>query len=1262
MLIYLSKKIAVPNQRKVRSIAWSQEHGFIACGAGNGLLKVLKLDTWEVKSSNLNLPKNLSMNQTLEGHNGDVISIVWNERYEKLTSSDSNGLIIVWMLYKGSWYEEMVNNRNRSVVIGMCWSSDGLKICIVYEDGAVIVGSVDGNRLWGKEIKSIKLTCVQWSPDGRLILFGSTTSQAHIYDQIGNYVGKVPLPGVNGAHGRSITGFVDSIQVVDIKWFSNGNIANSLAIGLSNGVIQLMKNECDDNPLLIDTKMTITSLSWNYFGTYLAVTGKSGTTDESTTNWVKFYDPIGTLVQSLKVPGKDIVSCAWEKEGLRIALGVDYYIFFANIRPDYLWSYFANTMIVALPRDMKTLDSSSGPNDTVIFYNFNSNSRQIKNIKNLKCLAAYGQYCVFATGFDDTESSSPLHRKLRSASSSIQGNKLNFNGQSDELLLSPTSLNQSSSLANVNHTSLVLCNSIGAPIDSVNIDLAVNFIAINSTRVIAASTDTFVVWSFKVPSRGHNNDNSGHVSSLANPFGTSSLSSLSSSWNYNQSLMDGGSSSGFDDRDEDRSNQKFVKIDTIHLNLTGSDEEQIVCITLSERSLVLATDNGNIFIYLLPELSLSQKFSIDCKPKSIYLNCDSSRLAIIDSFSLLTIIDLDATTTKASILDFEKKDVWDFCWSTENSDAFAITEKSKLIVYSNLEADESITSNGNIVEFKDLVVKMVLIDGLVIESCSTSSRTNQDLTSKSSDSYLVEHETKLLREAKEILKKVGPVEGTSFIEEHSHPKLWRLLSESSLESLDFKNAELALVRCKDHKGIQFAKRVSKLPSQDLQRAEVYAFFGLFDEAEKVYLNCDRQDLAISLRKMIGDWSRVVKLIESDQIGPGSNDAEMREALKNLGDYCYDSHLWSDAAGYYEQCSDWFQLFKCFTLMENYDGLRRLSNDIESPSLLEQLGWIFESSGLCSDAVKAYQKASRLDSALKCCVNLNEWRMAITLAEERQITDIDALMTQYANHLLSKERYIDIVELYRKANRIDDACEMLIKIIDKVKSSSLNLPIINMKKAYTLIGLLYEQYHSATTANDRRVNTLNALLIDDHLATVDLRNNNLNKAFDQPWKGAEAYHFYISAQRQLYAGYYDSAMKTSLNLIDYDDFIDPEDIYSLIAITSITNSNYYIASKAFIKLESLESIPEERRLSYQDLAISIFTVNQPKESKNLTRSECTYCETMIADWSTICPSCNVKFPICVASGKPIMDANQQWTSVMFEDRFKLSHILNQYLYT
>lgn len=61
----------------------------------------------------------------------------WNPQFRKLTTSDENGLIIVWMLHKGMWYEEMINNRNKSIVKDMKWSPDGRKICIVYEDGAV---------------------------------------------------------------------------------------------------------------------------------------------------------------------------------------------------------------------------------------------------------------------------------------------------------------------------------------------------------------------------------------------------------------------------------------------------------------------------------------------------------------------------------------------------------------------------------------------------------------------------------------------------------------------------------------------------------------------------------------------------------------------------------------------------------------------------------------------------------------------------------------------------------------------------------------------------------------------------------------------------------------------------------------------------------------------------------------------------------------------------------------------------------------------
>jgi WD repeat-containing protein 35 len=42
----------------------------------------------------------------------------------------------------------------------------------VYLDGAVIVGSVEGSRLWGKDYKH-NLTLIEWSPDSKLIVFGT---------------------------------------------------------------------------------------------------------------------------------------------------------------------------------------------------------------------------------------------------------------------------------------------------------------------------------------------------------------------------------------------------------------------------------------------------------------------------------------------------------------------------------------------------------------------------------------------------------------------------------------------------------------------------------------------------------------------------------------------------------------------------------------------------------------------------------------------------------------------------------------------------------------------------------------------------------------------------------------------------------------------------------------------------------------------------------------------------------------------------------
>ncbi|RKO87327.1 WD40-repeat-containing domain protein, partial [Blyttiomyces helicus] len=326
MFIYLSKKklihslrhpscqIAIPNGVKLRSVAWNNDQGWIACGGEDGLLKVLKLETAAASGSGgaagsglgasatappgvgpgegatrrmaegLAAPSNLSMNQTLEGHGGAVVVSTWNPQHRKLTTSDEKGLIIVWILYKGIWYEEMINNRNKSVVADMQWNRDGQRICIVYEDGAIIVGSVDGNRLWGKELRGTLLAHVQWSPDGKLILFGTQTGELHT---------KVTIYCIDSGA---------TVKIAALDWYNghNGYLeprVPCLAICFENGKIQLMRDEKDLSPLILDTNMRYCRMKWNHNGSILAVSGvqyvRSAQGEEKEISVVQFYGPFG---------------------------------------------------------------------------------------------------------------------------------------------------------------------------------------------------------------------------------------------------------------------------------------------------------------------------------------------------------------------------------------------------------------------------------------------------------------------------------------------------------------------------------------------------------------------------------------------------------------------------------------------------------------------------------------------------------------------------------------------------------------------------------------------------------------------------------------------------------------------------------------------------------------------------------------------------------------------------------------------------------
>lgn len=127
--------------------------------------------------------------------------------------------------------------------------------------------------------------------------------------------------------------------------------------------------------------------------------------------------------------------------------------------------------------------------------------------------------------------------------------------------------------------------------------------------------------------------------------------------------------------------------------------------------------------------------------------------------------------------------------------------------------------------------------------------------------------------------------------------IYTYLAEKYLQQADVLKAQNAFIKSGDYRGVQLTKKLEKitvihysLSRKDpvKKRAEIAAYLGDYDEAERLYLSIDRKDLAMDFWIRLGDWIKVVKLIKS---GSGADDHLLESALNNVGDYFYDRQDW-----------------------------------------------------------------------------------------------------------------------------------------------------------------------------------------------------------------------------------------------------------------------------------------------------------------------------------------------------------------------------------
>merc|ERR1711988_347705 len=260
---------------------------------------------------------------------------------------------------------------------------------------------------------------------------------------------------------------------------------------------------------------------------------------------------------------------------------------------------------------------------------------------------------------------------------------------------------------------------------------------------------------------------------------------------------------------------------------------------------------------------------------------------------------------------------------------------------------------------------------------------------------------------------------------------------------------------------------------------------------------------------------------------------------------------------------------------------------EGNPLLKVIGDKFASVGMVRESVKAFLHGGDVRAAIDACASLNEWNQAIELAEKNDQSHIEELLGKYAQHLLEKGETFEAMMLYRKANKHADAARLLVEMAQKEAKSKVNP--LRVKKMYVLAALEIDKLRNKMLPGgggtaDGYSNTLDSLL--KHEKAVGS-----NKVLDLGWRGAEAFHYFLLSQRQLFEGDVEAALATALRLRGYEDVLETEQIESLIALPAFYCEAFAQCSKAFIKLESLEGPKKE---AFEDLAISIFTRHPPRD--------------------------------------------------------------------
>ena len=414
----------------------------------------------------------------------------------------------------------------------------------------------------------------------------------------------------------------------------------------------------------------------------------------------------------------------------------------------------------------------------VVFWDLVSLEAHTKNISNLKFLTACGDLCAVVVCERSRNANTGASNSANTAAGAKNATGNNKKGSKggdsdDELPALSTKATPAAPSPTVNTDvyTIQLRNAIGAVVDTKVLPFVPKYVSMSAYHVVCANDRTVYAWHFQSQAvrSGLANSATTAITSTTGLNATAGESNESSEVRSHTSKV-----RMFDIANTSFTTAQSPETFQI---ISEAVADPIVATTISDKFLVIGRKNGSITRFNLPHLTPENTYTVaDREPARLALNCSSSKLGFVDSNGLFSILDLEARVTEADqesretsryvlgpyfgkrVAAVERKDVWDMRWSEDDADMivgegfallfhilcdlcratfqhklppsifqrlhlltyfnpislFTVMEKTKMVVFNGETAEEPVVSSAYLGRFKDLEVRVVALDTLMM--------------------------------------------------------------------------------------------------------------------------------------------------------------------------------------------------------------------------------------------------------------------------------------------------------------------------------------------------------------------------------------------------------------------------------------------------------------------------------------------------------------------------------------------------------------------